>query len=158
MLAADGKRSVFLATPFQERVPRFSPDGRWVAYVSNDSGRDEVYVRPAAGTGGKVTVSSDGGTEPAWARDGRELFYRRGDRVLAAAVATGATFTASPPRVLFEGPYERDRGSGGAYPNYDVAPDGQRFAMIQAPTASSDIVVVLNWFEDLKARLGGGRR
>jgi len=62
------------------------------------------------------------------------------------------------PRVLFEGPYERDRGSGGAYPNYDVAPDGQRFALIQAPTASSNIVVVLNWFEDLKARLGGGRR
>ncbi len=158
MLATDGKRSVFLATPFQERVPRFSPDGRWVAYVSNDSGRDEVYVRPAAGTGGKVTVSSDGGTEPAWASNGRELFYRRGDRVLAAAVATGPTFTASPPRVLFEGLYERDRGSGGAYPNYDVAPDGQRFAMIQAPTASSNIVVVLNWFEDLKARLGGGRR
>ena len=158
MLLPDRTRVKFLATPFQERVARFSPNGRWVAYVSNDSGRDEVYVRPYSGSGGKITVSNDGGTEPVWAANGKELFYRNGDRVLAAAVATEPTFSTSPPRVIFEGGYERDRGSGGANANYDVARDGQRFLMIQAPPASPNIVVALNWFEELKARLGARAR
>ena len=158
MLLPDRTRVKFLATPFQERVARFSPNGRWVAYVSNDSGRDEVYVRPYSGSGGKITVSNDGGTEPVWAANGKELFYRNGDRVLAAAVATEPTFSTSPPRIIFEGGYERDRGSGGANANYDVARDGQRFLMIQAPPASPNIVVALNWFEELKARLGARAR
>ena len=77
MLNAEGEASEFLATPFSERVPMFSPDGQWLAYVSDESGRDEVYVRPASGEGGRQVISTTGGTEPMWAPDGRELFYRQ---------------------------------------------------------------------------------
>jgi serine/threonine-protein kinase len=157
LLPPDRTRTKFLATPYQERVARYSPNGRWIAYVSNDSGRDEVYVRAAAG-GGKVTISHDGGTEPVWAANGRELFYRNGTRLYAAAVATEAAFEASPARVIFEGAYELDRGSGAANANYDVTRDGQRFVMIQAPTASTNIIVVLNWFGELAARFQAGSR
>ena len=77
----DGNASTFLASPYQERAARFSPDGKWIAYVSNDSGRDEVYVLPASGGGEKTTVSTEGGIEPVWAASGREMFYRNGDRL-----------------------------------------------------------------------------
>jgi serine/threonine-protein kinase len=157
LLPPDRTRTRFLATPYQERVARYSPNGRWIAYVSNDSGRDEVYVRAAAG-GGKVTISHDGGTEPVWAANGGELFYRNGTRLYVAAVATEPAFEASPARVVFEGLYELDRGSGAANANYDVTRDGQRFVMIQAPTASTNIIVVLNWFGELAARFQAGSR
>ena len=158
ILKPDRVRTKFLVTPYQERVARYSPNGRWVAYVSNDSSRDEVYVRDASGTGEKITVSNDGGTEPVWAANGRELFYRNGGRLLAATVVTEGAFQASEPKVVFEGNFESDRGSGAANANYDVTRDGQRFVMIQAPTASANIVVALNWFEELKARFQSGGR
>ena len=158
LLTPDRTRTKFLATPYQERVARYSPNGRWIAYVSNDSGRDEVYVRAPSGGGGKVTISHDGGTEPVWAANGRELFYRNGSRLHAAAVVTEPGFEASPAKVLFEGAYELDRGSGAATANYDVTRDGQRFVMIQAPTASTNIIVVLNWFGELATRLQAGSR
>jgi serine/threonine-protein kinase len=158
LLGPDRTRRRFLATPYQERVARYSPNGRWIVYVSNDSGRDEVYVRPASGAGGKVTISHDGGTEPVWAADGREVFYRHGLRLYSAAVVAEQTFEAQPARVVFEGAYELDRGSGAATANYDVTRDGRRFVMIQAPTASTNIVVVLNWFAELRARFDAATR
>jgi serine/threonine-protein kinase len=158
LLAPDGHRAMFLVTPYQERAPRFSPDGHWIAYVSNDSGRDEVYVRSASGDGGKTTVSTEGGSEPMWAAGGREIFYRNGDRLMIAAVETVPALHVGRPGALFQVAYERDRGSGTANPNYDVTRDGQRFIMIQPPASSANIVVVLNWFEDLKARMASGRR
>jgi serine/threonine-protein kinase len=158
LLTPDRKRTRFLTTPYQERVGRYSPNGRWIAYVSNDSGRDEVYVRPASGGGGKVTISHDGGTEPVWAANGRELFYRHGLRLYSAAVVAEKTFEASPAQVVLEGGYELDRGSGAASANYDVTRDGRRFIMIQAPTASTNIVVVLNWFQELRTRFESANR
>jgi serine/threonine-protein kinase len=158
ILKPDRVRTRFLVTPYQERVARYSPNGRWVAYVSNDSGRDEVYVRDAAGTGEKITVSNDGGTEPVWGANGRELYYRNGARLLVATVVTETAFQASEPKVIFEGNFVNDRGSGAATANYDVTRDGQRFVMIQAPTASANIVVALNWFEELKARFQSGTK
>lgn len=142
-----------LATPFREDFPRFSPDGRWLAYVSDESGRDEVYVRPFPGLGGKWQVSTEGGTEPLWARNGRELFYRSagapGRRgVMAVRVQSGGSFVASKPELLFE-----DRYVGGTY---DVAPDGQRFVMIEDRTlerSPRQLTVVLNWLDGLKRRL-----
>jgi hypothetical protein len=112
-----------------------------------------VYIRPYPGAAGKVTVSPEGGTEPVWSANGREIFYRNGNRMMMAPIETRPTLTVGRPRLLFEAAYERDRGAGAAIPNYDVAPDGQRFVMIQAPAASSSIVVVLNWLEELKARV-----
>jgi eukaryotic-like serine/threonine-protein kinase len=148
----DRKVQPFLRTPFNEGAPRFSPDGRWLAYVSDESGRIEVYVQPYPGPGGKWQVSTGGGTEPVWNPNGRELFYRSGDKMMAVEIATQPSFSAGSSRMLFEGPYQP---SPATIPNYDVSPDGQRFLMLkpleqaQAPT---QINVVLNWFEELKQK------
>ena len=157
-ITSDGKRSPFLTTPYQERGGRYSPDGRWLAYVSNDSGRDEVYVRPAAGGGERNTVSTEGGIEPVWAASGRELFYRNGDRIMVAPVQTTPALSIGRAQELFVTTHERDRGSGFANANYDISRDGTRFVMIQPPASSSHIVVALNWFEELRARASGARR
>lgn len=119
-----------LQTQFREGGARFSPDGRWLAYVSNETGRDEVYVRPFPGPGEKQQVSLDGGTEPTWPRTGGELFFRNGEKMMAVAVGLQPTFSAAKPRVLFEGRYAGAR-RGRLQANYDVAPDGQRFLMLK---------------------------
>jgi Tol biopolymer transport system component len=155
---SDRKAQPFLRTPFNESVPRFSPDGRWLAYVSNESGRWEVYVLAYPGLGGKWQISTEGGTEPVWNSNGRELFYRSGDKMMAVDIARQPSFTASKPRVLFEGPYIP---APGTTPNYDVSADGQRFLMIKpaktAEGAPTQINVVLNWFEELKRRVPPGK-
>jgi len=158
MLSPDNNRAKLVATPYQERAARFSPDGNWIAYVSNDSGRDEVYVLATSGAGEKRTVSTEGGTEPVWAASGREIFYRNGDRLMVAPIETVPAFRIGRPQILFESAHERDRGSGTANPNYDISRDGQRFFMIQPPVTPSHAVVVLNWFEELKAHLAEKRR
>jgi eukaryotic-like serine/threonine-protein kinase len=154
----DRRAQPFLRTPFNESVPRFSPDGRWLAYVSNESGRWEIYVLAYPGPGGKWQISTEGGTEPVWNSNGRELFYRSGDKMMAVDIATQPSFTASKPRVLFEGRYNP---APGTTPNYDVSPDGQRFLMIkpseQEAAAPTQINVVLNWFEELKRRVPPGK-
>jgi eukaryotic-like serine/threonine-protein kinase len=151
---SDHKAQPFLRTPFNESVPQFSPDGRWLAYISNESGRWEIYVQPFPGSGGKWQISTEGGTEPVWNRNGRELFYRNGDKMMAVNIATQPSFTPGKPRVLFEGHYVPPPGTT---PNYDVSPDGQRFLMIKpneaGEAAPAQINVVLNWFEELKRRV-----
>jgi eukaryotic-like serine/threonine-protein kinase len=155
-----GDRSAqpFLRTPFSEAVPRFSPDGRWLAYLSNESGRYEIYVQPYPGPGGKWQISTEGGTEPVWNPDGRELFYRSGDKMMAVDITTQPSFSAGKPRVLFEGRYEPAPLTN---PNYDVSRDGQRFLMLkpagQADEAATQINVVLNWFEELKRLVPPGK-
>src|SRR6266403_1755963 len=150
---SDRKAQPFLR-PFNESVPRFSPDGRWLTYVSNESGRYEIYVQPYPGPGGKWQISTEGGTEPTWNPNGSELFYRSGNKMMAVETTTRPSFTASKPRVLFEGRYEP---SPATTPNYDVSPDGQRFLMLkpnqQEASAPTQINVVLNWFEELKRRV-----
>jgi serine/threonine-protein kinase len=150
VLTLGGPRTPFLRTPFDERGASFSRDGRWLAYTSNESARDEIYVRPFPGPGPKWQISTGGGSEPVWARNGGELFYRSGDKMMAVAVSTTPTFQAQKPRVLFEGEYERPD----LMTSYDVAPDG-RFAMVRGETQSapSTLHVVLNWFEELKRRV-----
>ena len=91
---ADAKPQPFLDSQFSKALPQFSPDGRWVAYQSNETGRNEVYVVPYPGPGRKVTVSNQGGTEPRWARNGRELFYRNGDQMMAVDIQTTPAFRA----------------------------------------------------------------
>jgi Tol biopolymer transport system component len=152
-LEGDREPRPFLQTPFQESMARFSPDGRWLAYASDESGRTEIYVRPFPGPGGKWQISTEGGTEPFWARSG-ELFYRNGNQLMAVETRTQpsspAIFSAGTPRLLFEGLYV-------ASSDYDVTADGQRFLMIkpvaQEGAAATQIHVVLNWFEELKRRV-----
>ena len=150
-LEGERKPQSILQTQFNELAPVFSPDGRWLAYVSDESGRNELFVRPFPKVEeGKWQISTDGGVEPRWAPNGRELFYRNelGDRMMAVDITTEPTFGAGTPRLLFEGVYTRSAG-GSAF--YDVTPDGQRFVMVQAQQgAGAQINVVLNWFEELK--------
>ncbi len=148
-----------IQTPFSESGPAISPDGRWVAYASNESGRSEVYVRPfpEVEQGGRWQVSTDGGNEPRWARNGRELVFRTGGgpsgtaTILSAMVASGPTFVASRPAVVLKLPNTSSFA-------YDVAPDG-RFLLHRNASATGDdqtkpqIVMVQNWFEELKARM-----
>ena len=146
----DQKPRVILRTPFAERFPRLSPDGRWLAYASNEPGRIEVFVQPFLGPGGRSQISIDGGTEPVWSRDGRELFFLSGDKMMAVEITTTPIFTAGTPRALFEGRYLFGPNGVAAY---DVAADGQRFLRVQPmhPDPPVDqIQVVLNWTEELK--------
>ncbi|MBZ5662512.1 MAG: protein kinase [Acidobacteriia bacterium] len=152
------KAQPFLQTPFNEGAPRFSPDGRWLAYTSDESGRNEIYVQPYPGPGGKSQISTDGGTEPVWNPNGRELFYRSGDKMMAVEIATQPGFAAGKARMLFEGQYVPTPAT---FPNYDVSPDGQRFLMLKAAeqaTAPNQINVVLNWFEELKQKVPTGKK
>ena len=157
ILPLDGDRKPFayLQTKAREGSGRFSPDGRWMAYVSNESGQPEVYVQAfrgaPAGTGGKWQVSSGGGGQPAWRRDGRELFYLSGPdaRLMAVEVKTGETFEAGSPRVLFDTGLAAARR--GPRNDYSASPDGQRF-LLRVPTsaASEPVQVLVNWPAVLK--------
>jgi hypothetical protein len=128
-----------------------SPDGRWLAYVSQQSGQAEVWVRPYPGSGTPVRVSSSGGIEPVWSRRGDELYYFEGRRLMAVPVVKGSTFTFKRPTFLFESHYVVF-----GPPSYDVAEDG-RFLMIKAAASQSrtspQVVVVLNWADELRRRV-----
>ncbi len=136
----------YLQTPSNEMAGMFSPDGRSIAYVSNDSGRAEVYVRSVSDPGDRVQVSANGGVEPLWSRDGREIFYREGDRLMVVKAKAGPTFEASLPQFLFEGRFEKAQ-SGAFTAQYDVTPDGRRFVMVRRKNLVTVTVidVVLNW-------------
>jgi hypothetical protein len=130
----------------------FAPDGHAIAYVSSETGRNEIYLRPFPGPGEKLTVSSDGGNEPLWSRTGRELFYRVGDALMAVDVTTTPRLTVGTPRRLFEKHYER---SVSLYANYSTI-DGERFVMIKRidqGDAPARINVAVNWLEELKQRV-----
>jgi serine/threonine-protein kinase len=142
-----------LQTKFGERNPDLSPDGRWLAYDSNESGREEIYVRPFPDVEkGRWQVSTGGGIQPKWARNGRELFFRHGTALMAVPVKTDPGFAAGNPAVVFEGSYATPQGGRG----YDVSPDGRRFLMIKEGASSGDatpqaqIILIQNWFEELK--------
>lgn len=140
----------FLLTPSDEWSPALSPDGQWLAYVSDESGRAEVYVQPYPGPGGRWLISTDGGTDPIWSRDARELYYLQDDQLMVVTIRAGPTVSAGTPRRLFEGRYERsDIGR-----NYDLSPDGTRFVMIRSEEREmpARVHVVLNWQEELKSR------
>jgi Tol biopolymer transport system component/tRNA A-37 threonylcarbamoyl transferase component Bud32 len=142
-------RRALIDTDALENFPEFSPDGKWLAYVSNDSGRAEVFVQPFPGPGPRVQVSFNGGSAPAWNRDGTELYFNQGgaaSTMMAVGIrATQAGLTADTPRKLFEGRYSFTGPARG----YDVTPDGQRFLMVQArdlpPQPPVELVLVQNW-------------
>ena len=128
-----------------------SPNGKWVAYASNESGRVEIYIETYPNLTEKIAISTDGGTCPVWSHDGRELFYRQGDAVMAVSVDAGAGLRPGKPRRLFAGPYRGESQE----PAFDVSPDGRRFLMIKSDDAATlrQINVVQNWVEELKQRV-----
>ncbi len=136
-------------TRFNERAPRISPDGRWVAYTSDESGRDEVYVQSYPRPGAKFQISVDGGGEPVWSPAGHELFYRHGDAMMSVKTTLAPSFAASSPELLFHGDFVPTRRGEAAY---DVSRDGTRFLMVKRDAASSptQINVVTNFLTDLK--------
>ena len=153
ILPLEGERKpwAFLQTPFNEVEPKFSPDGQWLAYDSDESGQSEVYVRPFPNAEeGKSQISTEGGTESVWVGNG-ELFYRNGDQMMAVDITTSPSFRAGTPKLLFAGRYA---GTVNRIRNYDVTPDGQRFVMIKTEEEEAkQLNIVLNWFEELKERV-----
>jgi len=143
-----GEPEPFVDTPFDEWGARFSPDGGYIAYVSDESGRDEIYVQPYPGPGERWTVSTEGGREPVWPKNGRELFYRNRNQLVAVDIELEPTFLVGAPHVLFEGPFRTS--ASGTY--YDVTHDGKRFVMIGTviPGPQQPLVVVLHWLEELE--------
>jgi serine/threonine-protein kinase len=153
-LALQGSRPLqrLLATSAAELFPALSPDGRWLAYTSDESGREEVYVRSYPGLGRKWLISTTGGSEPIWTRRGRELFYRSGNDMMSVAINTQSDFVANPPRHLFSVPFD----VSGSYANYTASADGDTFVIATGndqTTGPPPIVVVLGWFEELRAKL-----
>ena len=143
-----------VATPAEELAPAISPDGRWLAYSSNELGRRDVFVRPFPETGNaKYQVSTSGGLSPAWSRDGKELFYVDGAfNMVSVPIVPGATFQAGVPQVLF---FARQFQFNAFMRQFDVTPDGRRFLMIRGESdAAIHVVVVFNFLEELKRRMG----
>ena len=150
ILPLEGPRELdlILGTEFKEVFPTFSPDGRWIAYMSDRDGRSQVYVRPYPAMDRVWQISYDLGEEPIWSPNGDELFYRSVNKWMVVSISTKPEFAAGTPQVVFEGPYINVSGL-----SYDVAPDGQRFLVLQPQYDDSQIRelhVVTNWFEELK--------
>ncbi len=149
----------FLNSRAWEGYPEFSPDGRWMAYVSDESGRPEVYVRPFPGPGGKWLISREGGREPLWARNGKQLFYRSTDEIWAVDVRADGGFSAGKPRLLFKAP---GWVSGMPIRTWDLSLDSQRFLMVKSdeanPTPVTEMVLVMNWFQDLQRLAPTGKK
>jgi len=150
-LSNDRKPFVFLEDPFMKDEPHFSPDGRWLAYYSNESGQAEVYVQPFPGPGERVRASTDGGSQPRWRKDGSELFYLALDgRLMAVAIKDGSAMELGVPKVLFQTPITAITRS---IDQYAVTADGQRFVVL-APVGGdapqSPITVALNWTAGLE--------
>jgi serine/threonine-protein kinase len=145
------------ATEWDEYNPTLSPDGRYVAYQSNDTGRDDIYVRDVGGAGSRWQVSTSGGEEPSWSADGTEMYYRSEDRMMVVPVQTRGTFSMGVPHLLFTGVFQMRSDTG---ISYDVDSAHKRFLMIRLPSdggADSGLHVVLNWHDELERLLSGAR-
>ena len=154
-----------LRESYLENQPRISPDGRWMAYTSDESRRAEVYVRSFPDVNqGRWQVSANGGDSPLWSPDGRERYYRSGDAAMAVSVRTDPSFSiVGIPRILFRGTYVQVTGLEGT--PWDISPDGKRFLMMKPPAPATGappaaaahgpkkINIVINWFEELKQRV-----
>lgn len=147
-----------LHTRFWEHAAVFSPDGKYMAYACNDSGKEEVYVQTFPALDSRVQISTDGGSQPIWSRDGKELFFKLDKKMMVVDVSLQPTFSAGRPRILWESDLSPRSNSGlGAY---DVAPDGQRFVMVRdrSLAGGAEVNVVLNWFEELRAMAPKGKK
>jgi len=154
MLPMEGEHKpyAYLQGQFLEFHPTFSPDGKWLAYTSNESGRGEVYVQRFPGPGEKVQVSTDGGAFPTWSRDGRRLIYESSDTLWAVDVENSPGFRLGKSHLMYQGQIWNEA----AGPNYALSPDGKRLVVVERgkDATETDVNVVLNWHEEL-LRLAG---
>jgi dipeptidyl aminopeptidase/acylaminoacyl peptidase len=158
-----GEPVEYLATEFLERFPAISPDGKWMAYMSDESGREEVYVRPFPAAGGKWQVSDNGGDWPAWSPDGSEIIYRNADGLMSAAVTTeNGSFRAGRPQPLAGMGFSKGvvgiAISGSIFADYEIARDGQSFIILQGGEGQSrqnHVTLVTGWFDTLENTLPG---
>jgi len=152
-----GRTTPVLQTPAQERHPMISPDGRWLAYASDETGRSEVYLQEFPEAGDKRMVSAAGGGEPLWSRDGRQLFYRGEGRILSVTVSSAASPDTGGPMAVLDDPFEGRRGGGA--PNYEIDESGTRFLVSRdaaaQPPVDASFDVVLNWFQELRQLVDG---
>jgi eukaryotic-like serine/threonine-protein kinase len=165
MLSMEGNRKFkfLLDEKYHESQPRISPDGRWMAYASNESGKEEIYVRPFPDVNaGRWQISTSGGNNPLWPRDGREILYRNGNAVIAVSVKTSPTFIFETRRTLFQGTYVSSVNRPGSrdFGTWDISPDGKRFLMMKEPASAESaskgprkINIVLNWRKELKQKV-----
>jgi hypothetical protein len=138
-------------------MPTFSSDGRWIAYVSPQSARNEVYVRSSTGEGRTWQISNDGGVEPVWSASGRELFYRADDKMMVVDILESAPVAFGKPRVLFEGAFVFGDTEG---QEFDVTRDGHRFLMLkpQISPVAAPLSVVVNWFAEVQRLAAASQR
>ena len=156
-----GTPEVFLKTPANELYPAFAPDGRWIAYRSDESGTDEIYVRAFPDTGGKWIISNGGGILAVWSRNGRELFYRTADQRIMVVTYTvkGDVFLADRPRLWTE----KRLAETSATQNLDIAPDGKRFVALMPVTsldaqrAATHVIFLQNFTDEIRRRTAGSR-
>ena len=147
-LPLDGERDPvpILSSVDDDKHPRVSPDGKLLAYTSNESGREDVYVRALTGRTARVRVSTGGAGEPLWSPDGKRLFYRAGPALMVATIRSSPALAVLARDTLFEGPYPTDPW----HPNYDVAPDGRSFIMLRPVEELRRLIMVVNWVEELR--------
>jgi serine/threonine-protein kinase len=141
------------AGPADELMPRPSPDGKLLAYMSNESGRHEVYVRSMTEAGGRVAVSSEGGAEPLWSRDGGRLYYRAGTQLVEATISRSPGLAVAGRRTVMDVPFLGEP----FHPNFDVLPDGKTFVMVKSTEEDRQLVMVRNWIQELRQRTGAKR-
>jgi dipeptidyl aminopeptidase/acylaminoacyl peptidase len=134
-----------------DKHPRVSPDGKLLVYTSNETGREEVYLRALSGRAARVRVSTGGGGEPLWSPDGRRIYYRAGLDLMAASVAASHTLAVTGRDTLFESRFATSLW----HPNYDVAPDGKSFIMLRPVEENRQLVMVVNWIQELRRRTAG---
>jgi Tol biopolymer transport system component len=148
-LEAGGEPTPLIQTPADEEYPEFSPDGRWLAYMSDETGQDEIFVQSFPEAGQRIQISTNGGFQPLWSKNGKELFYSKDDQVLAVDIETDGGFAAGRPRILFDGNYIIHFPLRG----YDISIDGERFLMVgREPYPGTPIThphVVFNWYQEL---------
>lgn len=157
VLPLEGERRSrpLIHTKFNEQFGAISPDGHWLAYQSDETGRDEIYVQKYPGLGGKRQISNAGGSRAVWSRDSREIFYLSGNKLMAVPVETKGTFTPGTPHAIATVDYF---ATGHCY---DVLPDGKQFLFIKGteqPHASTQINVVFSWFDELKRLMAAQRQ
>jgi eukaryotic-like serine/threonine-protein kinase len=162
-IEGDRSRKPLLSERYIEADPKISPDGRWMAYTSNESGQNEIYVRAFPEVNkDKWQVSTNGGHCPLWLPDGRQLFYRSGDATMTVKIETEPTFRPGKPEILFRGAYFSYHAIGIEFTPWDISNDGKRFVMAKpyqpadgksAQAGPRKINIVLNWFEELKQRV-----
>jgi serine/threonine-protein kinase len=149
-MTGEKKVTVFVSGAETENMPRFSPDGKWLAYQSNESGTFQVYVRPFPENGARIQISDNGGAEPIWGRSGRTFYYRDpSSQIVEVAVTTSGGFSIGARKVVLTGDYLTDA----SHANYDVAPDG-RFLMLKRAGAVSQTIIVHNWARELREKTG----